>query len=393
MAWNEPPGRKDDQDPWSRKPRGNQDGPPDLDKVFKDLNKQVGKLFGTKGGKGGNGGGKSSGNGAGGMGIIAILLVLAVGYLASQSVYTVGEQESAIVLRFGAFHSTESPGLRFKLPIVDRVEIVNTQGIREYTHRASMITSDQNIVDVTLTVQYRAEDPERFALQVRRPDISLEEAADAALRHEVGSRQLVTVMTTGRAELGEQITNRLQNSLDLYQTGIRVVRVNIREATPPTAVRSAFDDVIRATEELERLRNQGEAFKAQRTNLADAEYQALIEEASAYAEEVVNRARGEAARFEALLSEYRLAPEVLRQRLYLETISDVYARTGKVFLAADGGNNLLYLPLDQLSGAGASVAGQATRVAPPGTTDQDIRRIADQVMNELQSRQNQSTRR
>lgn len=397
MAWNEPPGGKNDQDPWARKPKGNQEGPPDLDQVFKDLNKQVSKLFGTKGGKGGGGNDKGSSNGAGGFGIIAILLVLAVGYLATQAVYTVGEQESAIVLRFGAYHSTESPGLRFKLPIVDRVEVVNTQGIREYTHRASMITSDQNIVDVTLTVQYRAENPERFALQVRRPDVSLEEAADAALRHEAGSRQLVTVMTTGRAELGEQITSRLQNSLDLYQTGIRVVRVNIREATPPSAVRSSFDDVIRATEELERLRNEGEAYKAQRTNLADAEYQSMLEEASAYAEQVVNRSSGEAARFEALLAEYRLAPDVLRQRLYLDTISEVYARTGKVLLAADGGNNLLYLPLDQLSKAGAATAAnmgsQAARVAPPATSEQDIRRIADQVLNELQTRQNQTTRR
>lgn len=348
MAWNEPPGN--DQDPWGKK-RPNQDGPPDLDEVFNNLSKQFGKLFGGKGGGSSN---NQGGNGDGGFsaltlwGVLGVALVIFIGW---NSVYTVGEQERGVVLRLGKFQTVEQPGLKFKAPIIDTVEIVNVTSLREYSYRSTMLTKDENIVDVRLSIQYNVDDPRAFALTVRSPEMSLEQSAESALRHEVGSRTLEEVLVSGRVGLSEEVDKRLRSFMETYGTGVRISTVNIEETAAPRPVVDAFADVVKAREDQQRFINEAESYRNQIVPVARGEQQRMIENAQGYYASKVETARGEAQRFEALLSEYQQSPDVTRQRLYIETVSDVYSRSGKVLMGADGegSDNVLYLPLDRLN--------------------------------------------
>lgn len=359
MAWNEPPDNKNrDQDPWGKRPGGNNSGggPPDLDKVLGDLSKKLKSwLGGNKGGSGGgDGGGGRGGKSMGPQNIKGLILaaVIVLGGLGLyNSFYTIDEQQRGVVLRLGTFHKIEMPGLRFKLPLVDQVETVNVTNLRSYSYEDLMLTEDENIVNISMTVQYLAQDARDFALNVREPESSMEDAADAALRHEMGGVIMDQVLTSGRAELATNVRERLQGYLEDYGSGIRVSAVNIMEAAAPDQVQDAYDDVIRAREDEQRIINEAQSYANSVIPEARGQAQRQLEEAEAYHAELVSSAEGEAGRFSSLLSEYSQAPEVTRERLFIETVSGVYERANKVMLdVSEGNNNLMYLPLDRLSG-------------------------------------------
>ncbi|MGA1104681.1 MAG: FtsH protease activity modulator HflK [Pseudomonadales bacterium] len=388
MAWNEP--GNNGRDPWGGGNRNDQ-GPPDLDEVMKKLQDGLNGLFGKK-----KSGGSDNGSQGGGfhlspvaLGVLGLILV--VGY-AALGFYKVDEQERAVVLRFGQFLETKAPGLRWNAPMIDEVNKVNVTRVRTHSSQAVMLTEDENIVDVTLAVQYVVSDPKAYLLNVREPDISLTHATDSAIRHVVGSAEMGGVISEGREALGADVQTRLQTYLENYETGLRVVKVNIENSQPPRQVQAAFDDVIKAREDEQRLKNQAEAYANGIIPEARGRAQRVLEEANAYREQVVARAQGEADRFLKLLAEYKKAPEVTRQRLYIDAVQEVMQRSSKVMVDVNSGSNIMYLPLDRIAGQVAPSLASAARSTPSvtgsgGLNPSDIRSLTDQVLEELRSRQ------
>jgi len=362
MAWNEPGGgNSNNQDPWGGRKGGDRKGPPDLDEAFRKLQESLNGLFG--GGK--RRGGEPTGSKGGGLGLLGIgLAVLAAIWLYS-AVYVVDEQEQAVILRFGKYYETVGPGLNIYFPPIDRKYLENVTRERAYSKQGQMLTEDENIVEVPLTVQYKIVNLRDFVLNVDQPEVSLQHATDSALRHVVGSTAMDQVLTEGRVQMAGEIKERLQRFLDTYRTGISVTQVNVQSAAAPREVQEAFDDVIRAREDEQRARNQAETYANGVVPEARGQAQRIIEDANGYRDEVVSRAKGEADRFSKLLGEYRKAPDVTRERLYLETMQDVYSNTSKVLVSGKGQNNMLYLPLDKLMEKGRSPAAVQPSVNPP----------------------------
>jgi len=384
MAWNEPGGNSNNQDPWGGRRGGDQKGPPDLDEAFRKLQESLNGMFGGK-----KRGSDGAGGKGGGFGLIAIALAaLAVIWLYS-AIYVLDEQEQAVVLRFGKYHETVGPGLNFYFPPIDRKFVENVTRERAYTKQGQMLTEDENIVEVPLTVQYKISNLKDFVLNVDQPEVSLQHATDSALRHVVGSTEMDQVLTEGRELLASEVHDRLQRFLDTYRTGIAVTQVNVQNAQAPREVQEAFDDVIRAREDEQRERNQAEAYANSVVPEARGQAQRVLEDASGYREEVVARAEGEAQRFSQLVVEYRKAPEVMRQRLYLDTLQEVLSNSSKVLVSAEGGqNNLLYLPLDKMieSRAGAGTGALAAPVAP-SAADMGSQVVDDLRRRDLRSRE------
>lgn len=339
MAWNEP-GK--DKDPWGGNGRNNNDGPPDLDEAFKKLQDKINGMFG-------GGGGRSSSGGNSNMGpLFAIIAVVALVIYIGAGFYQVDAKERAVVLKFGAFSEIKTDGLNWNAPLITDVYIINVTGERQYPSRGLMLTEDESIVELPITVQFNVSDVKAYVLNVRDPETSLRHATDSAVRHVIGSTELNQVLSEGRQAIAAEVKERLQRYMDSYGAGITVLNVNIQDARPPEEVRSAFDDVIRAKEDEARLKNQAQAYANGIIPEARGRSQRMIEEAEAYKAEVVARAEGETDRFEALLTEYKRSPEVTRQRLYLETMENVMANSSKVMVDVQGGNNMLYLPLDKM---------------------------------------------
>lgn len=344
MAWNEPGGNSNNQDPWGGRKGGDRKGPPDLDEALRKLQESLGNIFG--GGKP-RGSSNDSGQG-GGYGLLLVgLLILAAAWLYS-AVYVVDEQEQAVVLRFGKYHETVGPGLNFYLPPIDKKFQENVRGERTYTKVGQMLTEDENIVEVPLTVQYKINNLEDFVLKVDQPQNSLREATESALRHVVGSTSMDQVLTEGREVMSNEVQKRLQSILDDYDTGILVTQVNIQRAAAPSEVKDAFDDVTRAREDEQREKNQAEAYANRVVPEARGQAQRAFEDASGYRDEVVARAEGEGQRFSKLVAEYRKAPEITRERLYIDTMQEVLSNASKVLVSGNKGQNLLYLPLDKM---------------------------------------------
>jgi membrane protease subunit HflK len=366
MAWNEPGGNSNNQDPWGGKRRNNGDrkGPPDLDEAFRKLQESLNGLFGGGKKRGGDDGGGSGRSGGGFGGLLGIgLVVLAAVWLYS-AVYVVDEQEQAVVLRFGKYYETVGPGLNIYFPPIDKKYMENVTRERAYTKQ--VLTEDENIVEVPLTVQYKITNLQDFVLNVDQPEISLQHATDSALRHVVGSTAMDQVLTEGRELMASEIKERLQRFLDTYRTGITVTQVNVQNAAAPREVQEAFDDVIRAREDEQRSRNQAETYANGVVPEARGQAQRILEDANGYRDETISRAKGEADRFTKLVAEYRKAPEVTRQRLYLDTMQEVFSNTSKVLVTGNknGQSNLLYLPLDKMiqnssGGSNAPVTGSA----------------------------------
>ncbi len=376
MAWNEPGGN--DKDPWGGK-RGN-DGPPDLDEALKKFQDKLNGIFGGSGGGNGSQGGLSGGA----IGFILIALVLVYGAF---GIYQVNQQEQAVVLRLGVYSETKNAGLHWNSPLIDQVSLVNVTKVRSHSAKGEMLTEDLNIVEVNLSVQYRISDTKNFVLNVRDPERSLAQATDSALRHIIGSTEMHEVLTEGREKIAIDVETRLQQYLDAYGTGITVDKVNVQETNPPREVQAAFDDVNKAREDEERLKNEAETYANGIIPEARGAAQRVIEEATAYRAQVVAKSEGEAKRFEQLLTEYKKAPKVTRERLYLDAVQDVMANSSKVMIDVEGGNNMLYLPLDKIvSSSGASAKGGA--VSP-----QVIREITDRVSDQLRREAINNTRR
>ncbi len=337
MPWNEP---GSDKDPWSKRPTNQ--GPPDLDALLKKLTSKFGGVFGGKPG-GGGGVGKSSSIG---IGLIAAIIL--IGWLAS-GFYIVSAGESGVELRFGAYQETTGPGPHWHIPYpFETVEIINVDEVRDAQHKATMLTQDENIVDVELAVQYRIKSAESYLFRVRLPDASLRQAMESAVREVVGKSTMDYILGEGRAEIAQDTKQLIQGILDVYQTGLIVTTVNMQQAQPPEQVQGAFADAIKAREDEVRFLNEAEAYANGIIPQARGEAARVEQEANAYKERVIARAEGEAARFLKLMNEYTKAPEVTRERLYLEAVESVLANTSKVMMAAQGSNNLVMLPLDRL---------------------------------------------
>ncbi len=342
MAWNEPGGN--DQDPWSGK--GKDQGPPDLDEVVKKLQDKIGGLFGGKRG----GGSSSFGGGKGNSKLIIVLvIVVAIVLLGMKSFYIVQPAERAVVQRLGAYHSVTTPGPHFLIPFIDKKTIINVDQVNKFGHRAQMLTKDENIVDVTLTVQYRVQDAADFLFQDADPVKTIYSAVESALRQVTGKSTLDEIITQNRSAVAAMVKQDTQQLLNTYRTGLVVTNVNIQDANPPEEVKEAFDDATRAMADKERVQNQADAYANDIVPRARGAAARQVENAKADAFKIVSEAQGETKRFLALLTEYHKAPEVTRQRLYLDTMQEVMSETGKVLLdVKEGGNTLTYLPLDKL---------------------------------------------
>lgn len=349
MAWNQPGNNGERPNPWGG--GGNRGGntPPGLDDLLKKLN----GLFGG-GGSGGDMKETDLLKWALG-GVVALWLVFGF--------YRVEQAEEAVIYRFGKVYGTQDAGLHWNPPLVDRIQKVNTQRVEQSALNATMITEDANIVEIALSVQYRISDAKKYLMQVSDPESSLNHATESALRHVVGSSKMIYILNEGRATIARDVQPRLQKYLDSYGTGLTVTGVNVLEALPPKEVKAAFDDVIRAKEDKERLKNQAETYANGIVPEARGQAARLLAEAEGYKMEVVDRATGDAARFDQLITEYRKAPAVTRSRLYYETMESVLGKTSKVVV--DGNNNqMLYLPLDKLMQQNTPAATPAPAPAP-----------------------------
>ncbi|WP_100638607.1 FtsH protease activity modulator HflK [Marinobacter salexigens] len=394
MAWNEPGGNRNDNDPWGTGGRrGNDQGPPDLDEALKKGLDKLNKMLGGKGKKSGGDGGSAGSGGAGGFGaVLALAAILVLGYVIFQSFYTVDEQERAVVLRFGEYAKTENPGLRFKVPLIDDVTKVRVTNVRTAQSSGQMLTQDENLVTVDLQVQYRVNDARDYVLNVRDSNQALAFATDSALRHEVGSSSLDDVLTEGRAELAVRVEQRLQGFLQEYGTGLEIVRVNVESTQPPAAVQDAFREVQRAREDEQRVKEEAETYRNKVVPEARGQAQRMIEEASAYKQEVIERARGETARFLELLAVYQMAPGVTRERMYLQTLENVLSSSSKILVDTESSGNMMYLPLDRFAQGGTLPrSGNQSSGASGGQTD--IQALTDRVIQELRTRQDTNVRR
>ncbi|MCW9047452.1 MAG: FtsH protease activity modulator HflK [Gammaproteobacteria bacterium] len=344
MAWNEPGGNKN-KDPWgNRGGNGGNDGPPDLDEVFK---KFMGKLNGVLGGSGGGSNrGASSGNNS--AGIIALVAIAAVIWLLTGT-YKIAEAERGVVLTFGKHSYTVESGLHWHFPApIQKVLKVDVSNIHEYSHNGTMLTQDQNIIDIEITIQYQIGSAENYFFNMRSPVRTLAEASESALRQHVGRSTMDYVFGDGREDIAVSTQETTQQILDSYKSGLLIVRVNMQEAKPPEAVKASFDDVTKAVEDEDKLQNQAEAYRNEILPTARGEAAKMLEQAKAYKQEVVARADGDAQRFTSLYNEYRKAPGVTRDRMYIETVESVLSQSSKIMVDVEGGNNMIYLPLDKM---------------------------------------------
>ena len=348
MAWNEP-GGNGDKDPWGGNRDKNQ-GPPDLDEMFKNLQKKFGSIFG---GKGGRGSGSSSGKGSAiGIGLVAVLLLLIWG---ATGFYKVEEAERGLILRFGQHVDTTQKGLHWHLPTpIEKVIKIDVTKVHTIPLRATMLTQDENIVDIEGSVQYEVTDAAAYVFNVRAPEIALSQATESAIRQSIGRTKMDYVITEGRGQIAIQVKGIIQGIVDSYGTGMSILKVNIQHARPPEAVKDAFDDVTQSREDEERLKNEAQTYSNGVIPKARGGAARIREESEAYKSEVVANAEGEAERFTQLLKEYKKAPKVTRERMYLDMMESVLGNSSKVLIDTKGNNNLLYLPLDKLMSGGMS---------------------------------------
>lgn len=379
MAWHEPGNQQDSnnnrqQNPWNQGngQRGNQaDGPPDIDELARKLQEKMGGLFGKGKKNGGNGGGgKNAGGSLGGP--LALGLLLLIGWLAYDMTHIVQPGQQGVVLRFGKYAETINPGLNIQLPRpIEKVYRVDVKKIRSGSYSGTMLTKDENIVDLNLAVQYIISDARNYLFNVQRPELSLRQATASAIREVVGKNGMDFVIQGSRAEVSTTTRTLLQEIIDMYKLGVNVTTVTLDRAQAPAQVQDAFEDAIKAREDQERLTNEAQAYANDVIPRARGAAARVLEEANAYRSSAIAQATGEAERFSKLLVEYAKNPELQRQRLYLESIENVYRNTNKVIVDVEGDSNpLIYLPLDKL----VQQNGQGSNTAPRTTTQQQQQR-------------------
>lgn len=370
-----------------QRPQGPNQGPPDLDELWRDFNRKLGGLLGGKGGGGsGSGGGspgfnpspKSAGVGAGLIAGVAVLIWLGTGF------FIVQEGQQAVITQFGKYHSTVGAGFQWRMPYpvqrhetvfvtqlrsvdVGRDAIVPATGLRE----SSMLTEDENIVDIKFVVQYRLKDAREYLFESRDPDGAVVKAAETAVREVVGKMKMDAVLAEERDQIAPRVRNLMQTILDRYSVGIDIAGVNLQQGgvRPPEQVQAAFDDVLKASQERDRAKNEAEAYANDVVPRARGTASRLNEEAEGYRARIVAQAEGDAQRFKSVLAEYQKAPQVTRDRMYVDAMKEVFSNVTKVMVDAKSGSNLLYLPLDkvmQMSNQPAPV------VQTPGTSSAPV---------------------
>lgn len=414
MAWNEPGGSGGGKgnDPWGGGGKGDGGGggqPPDLDEVVRKLQAKFAGIFGGFGGKRGSGGSGGGGRMASfGLGTILLVVIVLWGL---SGLYIIQEGKEGVVLRFGEYQQTVGSGLHWHIPFpIESVDVVNVQEIRTseigfrsavgattvggttqasriVPREALMLTQDENIVDVKLAIQYRVMNARDYLFNVSNPDMTLTQATESALREVVGKSTLDFVLTEGRAEIVARVSVLLQEILDNYEAGLIVTSVNLQDAQPPEEVQHAFDDAVKAREDEERLRNEAQTYANDILPRARGQAARVIEEASAYQAQMVAQAEGDASRFLQVLEEYLKEPEILRERMYLETVEAVMMNVSKVMLDVESGNNLLFLPLDRMMSGGTGSGTESRRQETVRTpTPLVIDDMADRARSALRDR-------
>ena len=375
---------KQNENGWGARDNKNQEqSPPDIEEVFNNLLKKLG---------GGNkkGGSNNTSPNMPSFNLGKILPIAAVigGIIwGASGFYTIKEAERGVTLRFGEFHSIVQPGLNWKPTFIDKVIPVNVEQVRELKTQGAMLTKDENMVKVEMTVQYRVQNPEKYLFSVSNADNSLGQATDSALRYVIGHMTMNDVLTTGRAVVREDTWKALNDIIKPYDMGLEVIDVNFQSARPPEEVKDAFDDAIKAQEDEQRYIREAEAYAREKEPIARGDAQRIIEEATAYKDRVVLDAQGEVERLQRLLPEFKAAPDLLKERLYIQTMEKVMANTPKVMLDSSNGNNLTVLPLEQLMGKKATkpvttTSESAVTSAPVSTQE---RRVETQVAQPVQS--------
>ncbi|MGZ8216439.1 FtsH protease activity modulator HflK [Methylomagnum sp.] len=352
MSWNEPGGNK--KDPWSG--RDQQETPPDLDEVMRGLQEKIGRIFGTDSGGGGGANAPMKATG--------LLAIAAVGLWALTGIYLVDEGSRGVITQFGRYTETTMPGIHWHIPApIEAAEIVNMdqqrfleigyrsggrqQSLGSVPKEALMLTQDENIIDIRLAVQYQVKDAKAYLFNISEPDATLKQAIESAQRAVIGKNTMDYVLTEGRGRIADEIKIEIQQTLDQYQTGIQVSNVSLVDAQPPDEVQSAFEDAIKAREDEQRFKNEAEAYANSVVPEARGKAARLMEESESYKQRAVSRAEGEASRFKQLLAEYEKAPEVTRERMYLDAMQEIFGQTQTLLVDVKGSNNVLYLPIDK----------------------------------------------
>ncbi|WP_270689828.1 FtsH protease activity modulator HflK [Aeromonas sp. D3] len=344
MAWNEPGNNGKDRDPWGN--NGKNQGPPDLDEMLRKVSRRFGGLLG---------GGKSGGE-MGRFGL-SIALVIAVVVWVVSGFYTIREAERGVILRFGEYSHNVEPGLRWKPTFIDRVIPVDVESVRSLPASGFMLTQDENVVRVEMDVQYRVVDPEQYLFSVTNAEESLGQATDSSLRYVIGHTRMDDILTTGREQVRRETWDGIEKIVTPYQMGLQIVDVNFLPARPPEEVKDAFDDAISAQEDEQRFIREAEAYAREVEPKARGTVKRLEQEAEGYKSQIVLKAKGEVARFNELLPQYQAAPDLTRERIYLETMEELYQQANKVLVdMPDGNNSMIYLPLDKLSGQANAVS-------------------------------------
>jgi modulator of FtsH protease HflK len=381
MAWNDPQ--------WGNKDNRKNSGPPDLDELWKRLNERLNGMFGNKGGGGSGGGDSSPRGGLSGGNLLGLLIILLALVWVASGVYIVDTGQRGVVLRFGKYAETTEPGPRWHLPWpIESREVVNVDQVRtvEIGYRTSvknkalkeslMLTDDENIIDLQFAVQYILKDPKEYLFVNREPDDTVLQVAETAMREIVGKNKMDFVLYEGRADIAARAKALMQQILDRYNTGISISQVTLQNIQPPEQVQAAFDDAVKASQDRERSKNEAEAYFNDVVPRARGLASRLKAEAEGYKLAVIANAEGEASRFVQIFTEYQKAPQVTRQRMYLDTMQTVMNNTSKIVVDQKGGNSLLYLPLDKLqqivnqpySGAPEILSQPPATTAPPAVT-------------------------
>ncbi|HIO92594.1 MAG TPA: FtsH protease activity modulator HflK [Leucothrix mucor] len=386
MPWNEPGGNNNDKDPWGdsskKNPKGNSSANDNVEELTRKINDKVSSIFGKKSDNGekGNGGGVSK---AGGLLIGLILL----GVWLFTGFYTVDSAQRGVELRFGAYQQTTKPGLHWHLPYpMETVELVDIDKNRTATDRTHMLTKDENIIDIGVSVQYKIKNPENYLFNVYLADYEPQQSVGtlyhvmrSAIREVIGRNTMDGILKENRAGFAPDTLVVMQEILDQYKSGLHVIKVNLTYAEAPKQVKDAFDDANRAREDKDRYKNQAETYSKKVIPAARGTAARILEDATAYTSMVISKAKGDSSRFAQLAGEYQKAPEVTRERLYLETMEKVLSNNRKIMIDSKSGNNLLYLPLDKLQGSSNS----SKQVSPA---------VASAMQQQLSRQQSQNVR-
>ncbi|MDZ4730726.1 MAG: FtsH protease activity modulator HflK [Xanthomonadales bacterium] len=358
MPWKEP--GKGNKDPWN-----SGDQPPDLDEVFRNVNRKLKSIFGGGGGR--NSESSSGGSGAGG--ILSIIVIAALLWVGWNSVHIIDQAERGVVLRFGKYNRTLDPGINVTLPSpIESLMTVNISNVRSVEDRGQMLTEDENLVELDFTIQYRVLEAQDFLFRVRDPELTLQSAAESALRESVGTNRMDTILAgAGREKVAQDTERALQETLDLYEAGIQVTEFTLRDVNVPLQVRDAFSDVNKAREDRQRFIEESRVHANSVVPEARGQAARILQEAEGYKQSTIALAEGQAMRFDLVLAEYLKAPQITRKRLYLQTMESVLGSSSKVFLDAQSNGNVLYLPLDKMVGAPDSSGGSNM---PPLVTPQ-----------------------